>query len=201
MLSLPEGVVLYKITNSFKKGSIIVEIGCYGGLSSAFMLAGAKKKSTVLYSIDPFDSDIKDQEKKIEAGKDKDYNKEEIQILINKPSKRQVEALLEECSFSNFHLISDYSFNVVKKWRKQIDLLWIDGDHDYNEVKKDYAQWSPFLRKGGLIVFHDANKKSTSGYWDMGWDGPTEVVREYIKEPEWTNIRRVDSIVYAEKKY
>lgn len=36
-----------------------------------------------------------------------------------------------------------------------IDLLFIDGDHRYECVKKDYENYSPFVRKGGLIAFHD----------------------------------------------
>ena len=40
MLSLPEGVSLCKLATSlpWKSDSIIVEIGCYGGLSTAFHL-------------------------------------------------------------------------------------------------------------------------------------------------------------------
>ena len=38
-----------------------------------------------------------------------------------------------------------------------IDFLFIDGDHSYEGVKKDFEMYSPFVRKGGLIVFHDTN--------------------------------------------
>jgi len=38
---------------------------------------------------------------------------------------------------------------------KQIDLLFIDGDHSYEGVKQDYEMYSPLVRKGGVIVFHD----------------------------------------------
>jgi predicted O-methyltransferase YrrM len=36
-----------------------------------------------------------------------------------------------------------------------IDILFIDGDHTYNGVKRDYELWSPLVRKGGVIFFHD----------------------------------------------
>ena len=38
---------------------------------------------------------------------------------------------------------------------RQIDVLFIDGDHTYEGVKKDFELYSPLVRKGGLIVFHD----------------------------------------------
>lgn len=39
--------------------------------------------------------------------------------------------------------------------RKKLDLLFIDGDHTYEGVKKDFEMYSPLVREGGLIAFHD----------------------------------------------
>ena len=39
----------------------------------------------------------------------------------------------------------------------QLDLLFIDGDHSYEGVKKDFKMYSPLVRKGGIIAFHDIN--------------------------------------------
>ena len=36
-----------------------------------------------------------------------------------------------------------------------IDLLHIDGSHDYESVKKDFEKWFPKLKKGGTILVHD----------------------------------------------
>jgi predicted O-methyltransferase YrrM len=36
-----------------------------------------------------------------------------------------------------------------------VDFLFIDGDHTYEGVKKDYEMYSPLVKKGGLIAFHD----------------------------------------------
>lgn len=38
---------------------------------------------------------------------------------------------------------------------RQVDAMFIDGDHSYNGVLKDYALYSPLVRRGGLIGFHD----------------------------------------------
>jgi len=40
---------------------------------------------------------------------------------------------------------------------EELDLLIIDGDHSYNGVTKDFTLYSPFMRQGGCILFHDIN--------------------------------------------
>ena len=39
--------------------------------------------------------------------------------------------------------------------KDEIDLLFIDGDHTYKGVKKDWEMYSPLVREGGIIAFHD----------------------------------------------
>ena len=38
---------------------------------------------------------------------------------------------------------------------KKIDFLFIDGDHSYDGVKKDFEMYSSLVNKGGIIAFHD----------------------------------------------
>jgi predicted O-methyltransferase YrrM len=38
---------------------------------------------------------------------------------------------------------------------REIDFLFIDGDHTYEGVKDDFERYSPFVADGGLIAFHD----------------------------------------------
>jgi predicted O-methyltransferase YrrM len=63
---------------------------------------------------------------------------------------------------------------------KQIDFLFIDGDHSLFGVMNDYVRFSPLVKKGGIIAFHDifpdqhirTGKKSNSNvggvpfFWD-----------------------------------
>jgi predicted O-methyltransferase YrrM len=37
----------------------------------------------------------------------------------------------------------------------KVDFLFIDGDHTYAGVKADFEMYSPLVRPGGLVVFHD----------------------------------------------
>jgi predicted O-methyltransferase YrrM len=38
---------------------------------------------------------------------------------------------------------------------EQIDCLFIDGDHTYTGVKQDFEMYSPLVRSGGFVAFHD----------------------------------------------
>jgi predicted O-methyltransferase YrrM len=37
-----------------------------------------------------------------------------------------------------------------------IDLLFLDGSHAYEDVRADLDAWSPLLRAGATVAFHDA---------------------------------------------
>ena len=36
-----------------------------------------------------------------------------------------------------------------------IDFLFIDGDHNYDAVQRDFELYSPLVRSGGIVAFHD----------------------------------------------
>lgn len=38
---------------------------------------------------------------------------------------------------------------------KKVDFLFIDGDHTYEGVKKDFELYSPLVHDNGIIAFHD----------------------------------------------
>ncbi len=39
--------------------------------------------------------------------------------------------------------------------REKLDFLFIDGDHSYEGVKRDFEMYAPLVKKGGLVAFHD----------------------------------------------
>jgi predicted O-methyltransferase YrrM len=79
---------------------------------------------------------------------------------------------------------------------KLLDLLFIDGDHEYEAVKADFTNYRPLVRPGGLIVFHDIVRdfrtrygKPTSTYTGgvpMFWEEIKGLHRttELIEDPE-----------------
>jgi predicted O-methyltransferase YrrM len=37
----------------------------------------------------------------------------------------------------------------------RLDVLYLDGDHSYEGISADFESFSPLVRPGGIIVFHD----------------------------------------------
>ena len=52
------------------------------------------------------------------------------------------------------------------------DMIYVDGSHDYSDVKADLAAYFPLLRKGGLMLGDDFES----------WGGVTRAVREFAFE-------------------
>lgn len=46
---------------------------------------------------------------------------------------------------------------------RKIDFLFIDGDHNYETVKKEFQMYSSLVRDGGIIGFHDTNGRGIAG--------------------------------------
>ena len=44
-----------------------------------------------------------------------------------------------------------------------IDFVWIDGDHEYEQVKRDIKNYLPLVRKGGFIGGHDYGSPDYTG--------------------------------------
>jgi cephalosporin hydroxylase len=46
---------------------------------------------------------------------------------------------------------------------RPVDFLFIDGDHSYEGVKRDFEPWGPLVRPGGIIAFHDMKPDHPDG--------------------------------------
>jgi predicted O-methyltransferase YrrM len=70
----------------------------------------------------------------------------------------------------NSHLVE--TVNVIEKILagEKIDFLFIDGDHTYEGVKRDFELYSPLVRSGGMIGFHDILPVDSEAYPDCKVD-------------------------------
>lgn len=70
----------------------------------------------------------------------------------------------------------------------KIDFLFIDADHRYEGVKRDWELYSPLVRKGGLVAFHDMIPQNDhrSGVHVL-WEElkRTETTDEYVGLDNW----------------
>lgn len=70
---------------------------------------------------------------------------------------------------------------------REVDFLFIDGDHSYEGVKSDFEMYSQLVRDGGLVAFHDIVTHDPAGdchverYWQ-------ELRREH--KEKWELVER-----------
>ena len=90
----------------------------------------------------------------------------------------------------------------------KLDFIFIDGDHDYYIVKKDFTNYLNFTKKGSIIAFHDIYlrlRDPVSITMDGFHGGVTklweELKHEYKTEEYWNSIQDPNStgigIVYV----
>ena len=118
--------------------NIIVELGVFRGDSlSAFAQSSRDMKcKNSIYGIDKWIGDTTTGEYGEEVYADlKDY------FIMNYPEVK---------------LIREYFDDALTYFDdKSIDLLHIDGCHEYDAVKNDYTKWLPKISQKGIILFHD----------------------------------------------
>lgn len=78
----------------------------------------------------------------------------------------------------------------------KIDVLFVDGDHTYEGVKKDFDLYSTLLSENGVIIIHDTDEKyeeslivsedTKKDYFKF--DGPGKLMKELQESNEWNLI-------------
>jgi predicted O-methyltransferase YrrM len=77
-------------------------------------------------------------------------------------------------------------------WSLPIDFLFIDGDHSDEAVRRDWEEWSPHVRPGGRVAFHDA---LTDAPWMDDSFGSARFVRELrATGAAWALVASADSL-------
>lgn len=157
----------------------IVEIGVAEG-ASALALREAMDDQGTLYLIDPF-----------HLGRVPGVN----------ALRRAAEAAVNSIQRGRVVWIRKFSFEAAASWNSPIELLFVDGDHAYEAVKRDWEDWHRFIVPGGLVLFHDA--RVFPGGWPCSDDGPVRFVREMFssnQDSPWKICMEVDSLVGVERR-
>lgn len=56
----------------------------------------------------------------------------------------------------NFELIRKFSIDAAKDFPDNyLDFVYIDANHEYRHVVDDLSEWTPKVRKGGIVSGHD----------------------------------------------
>lgn len=129
----------------------IVEIGVYEGASSCWWSDNLlEHPSSLLYSIDPFLGNVEYQrERENFPTLSQIENIAKSNIAKSKhPGKVTV---LKGASWDEFPDLS----REIKGMGREIDILYIDGEHTSEAVCRDIALYAPLVRRGGAVIIDD----------------------------------------------
>lgn len=173
-ISPSECLLLFDLASQVSLGCI-VEIGSYRGRSTVALASGSLANNRVpIYAIEPHEP--------FKGITGADFGpKDRVEFFRNILRTRVGEIV---------HLVNLRSEVVSKCWNKQISLLWIDGDHRYPAVKRDFDCWEPFVVKNGLIAFHDSTNPNL---------GPSRVIADVISSRRFKWIRQVNTTTVLKK--
>jgi predicted O-methyltransferase YrrM len=134
--------VLYGLARALKP-KVAVEIGSARGKSACYVGTALKQNGEgKLYAIDP-------------------HTQTEWNDLNSVDTLAEMRKNIATLGLSEqIEIVREMSGEVAKTWTKAIDVLFIDGDHSYEGVKRDWELFSPHVSQFGVVVFHDT-------IWDL----------------------------------
>lgn len=167
-----EGEALYKLASICRNG-VIVEIGSWKGKSTIWLGKGAREAGAkTIYAIDHH---VGSQEHQGEGPPV--WTFKEFENNIRKAGLDDIVTPLVKTSVEARPLVKD-----------PIDLLFIDGAHDYDSVKQDFRLWSPAVKNEGRVAFHDTP-----------WPGVGRVVSEVLETGQFRRAYFSDTLFFLTK--
>ncbi|AWN43580.1 class I SAM-dependent methyltransferase [Methylobacterium durans] len=113
------------------RAQVVVDLGVdYGFSTFCFGAAGAAE----VVGIDAFEGDE-------HAGRRDTYS--------------TVLQIKNELKFDNVSIIRGRFNEISREWSRPIDILHIDGRHNYDDVRADYLDWIRHININGVVLLHD----------------------------------------------
>ena len=118
---------------------IMAEIGSYAGESTTIFAQRASR----IYAIDPWVNYVEKNPTQMVSMQDLP----EAEAAFDKVLARFPSIIIK---------VRGYSADVVKDVPdKSLDVVYIDGNHEYKHVIEDVNIWTPKIKVGGVIAGHD----------------------------------------------
>ena len=152
---------------------LVVEIGSYQGLSTAYMAAGRKLRATSgmqkMYCIDPFC----DKDDTGGTNNRTDF----YPIFIENMKRCQVDDMINPVVATSTEVVDLFN-------DQSIEVIFIDGDHTAEGVQSDFDHYFPKVMVGGIMMFHDA-----------AFEGPAKLLSALDKDVRVQRVIAQNSMV------
>jgi len=185
MGSFPERGFLYQLAGDAPADAQVVEVGSWMGASTCFLAAGLKGAAAKIYAVDNFQG-------LSTCGEDAAWYRRHFQKLGSSSTLEIFQGNFAALGFTARAepVVSDSlaAAQTLAARRGTIDLIFIDGDHSYAACQADIGAWAPFVKRGGVIAFHDFGSRAS---------GVTQAIFEEIKAGRFAEIVGVANTIIA----
>jgi predicted O-methyltransferase YrrM len=186
-----EGEALYSIAREACKNGPCLEIGSYCGKSTVYIGTACQENRSILFSIDHhrgseeqqpgeeyFDPDLFDhQTNQVDT----------FRIFRQTLSDADLEDTVVPLVCS--------SETAARAWDTKLSLIFIDGGHALEAVKKDYLLWSEHLLPGGYLLFHDIFTNP-----DEGGQAPYDIYKLAVTSGDFEEERMIKTLGILRRK-
>lgn len=158
-------LVLAKLINELNLETY-VEVGVWEGDTAQYLLKHTCLKE--MWLIDPYNEKLGYEGGNIAKAT-------QTKLNIAKKLMLQRIAYFKDDGITKIHTIFKPSVEAATLFKKNcIDLVFIDAQHSYKEVKNDINAWLPIVKQNGFLTGHDYN---------LRWrDGVVKAVDEIFKD-------------------
>ena len=138
-----EAALLRRLASEVHEGCI-VEVGSFRGKSAVALATGVREQERAqrpsIYCIEPH--------RPFTGFYGGEFGPEDRGAFY--------EVMCRTGMFHDVALVNLSSEEVTPAWKEPVALIFIDGDHSYTSVKKDFECWESLVMTGGLVAFDDA---------------------------------------------
>jgi len=181
-----EAIALARASRDLPPDAVIVELGSFLGRSSVLIGGGCHAaRSGRLHCVDVFDASG-------DAFSVPFYRA--IAASLTCSLRTYFDAAIDRTGLRGVVTVHQgTSEAIARAWTQPIGMLFMDGDQTPEGTRRDFEAWSRHLKPGGLLALHSTTAT------EEGHDGPARLASEVVRPPEWSDVHRVDTTVFARK--
>jgi predicted O-methyltransferase YrrM len=144
-----------KNTEDLKNLNLCLEIGCFEGLTSNYIIENILSENGKLFCVDP----LTDNYLNTNLTETDVKNNQTIYGYFNNQYNRFTENVKKHIISNNLRLYRNISEiilpQLIKDYENSFDLIYIDGDHRASAVYLDGVNSFKLCKSGGIIIFDD----------------------------------------------
>jgi predicted O-methyltransferase YrrM len=148
---------------------VALEVGSYLGASACFLVGGLAQVNGHLFCVDTWNNESMPEGER-DTFPSFQANTAGLSQWIT-PLRKESHAVTEA------------------DLRLPLDLVFIDGDHRYPSVKRDWQHFSRWVAEKGTVVFHDS----------LAFEGVSRVIGEVLEAGRWVITGCVGNLVWLRR--